>query len=128
MLRKLLCAGFVAAVVVSLAVADEFGASIRKVDNGKVTFVKFKKGTGDKKFEVDGEPQTLPVADNVKVQGSKFNKDEKKLETTDLEGGLKNERFKNIGEKGVVARITTDDGKITEIRLFPAFGGKKDKK
>jgi hypothetical protein len=116
MLRKVLCAGFVAAVIVSLAAADEFRAMIRSVEGGKVTFFKFKKGD-DGKF-AKGAEETLPAASNVKVVTGKFNRDTKSVEAGDaLEGGLQNARFKNI-EKGVPAHIVTTDGKISEIRIF----------
>jgi hypothetical protein len=118
MLRKFIAAGFVAAVVVSLVAAEEFAASITKVDSGKVTFAKLKKGEKGKLFERDVE-QTLPVADKVKVSRGRFDFKEKKYEVTEeLTDGLQNERFKKIGEKGMFARIVTnDDGKITEIRI-----------
>jgi hypothetical protein len=118
MLRKFIAAGFVAAVVVSFVAAEEFAASITKVDNGKVTFAKLKKGEKGKLFERDVE-QTLPVADKVKVSRGRFDFKEKKYEVTEeLTDGLQNERFKKIGEKGMFARIVTnDDGKITEIRI-----------
>jgi len=109
----------------SVAVGEEFGASIRKVDGGKVTFAKF-----DRETKKPGEEMTLPVADKVKVVRARFNKDEKKFEAGDaLEGGLTNERFKNLGEKGVFAFIITDaDNKqITEIRVFDFKGKGKGK-
>src|SRR5687767_2506008 len=115
MLRKMVCAGFVVAVTFSLAAAEEFNASIRKVDGNKITFVK-----GQKK-DVKGEEATMEAAADVKVLTAKFNKEEKKVEAGEaLPGGLKNERFKNIGEKGIGARIITDadNKKIVEIRVF----------
>lgn len=121
MYRKFLGASFVLAVIVSVVAGEEFFAGIRKVDaDGKnVTFIKFKKGE-------KGEEETLPVADNVKVVNGKFNKEEKKVEAGDaIEGGLKNERFKNI-EKGVGAMIVTEGGKITEIRALKGFGKKQN--
>jgi hypothetical protein len=105
--------------------ADEFGAVITKVQDGKVTFTKFKKGEGNK-FE-KGPEMTLPTAATVKVVSGKVNPETKKLEAGEpLAGGLKNERLANIGEKGVFATIVTDadNKKITEIRV----GGKGKKK
>jgi hypothetical protein len=108
----------------SLTWAEEFGAVITKVDNGKITFVKMK---GKEK----GDEGTLPTTDKVKVVKAKFNKDTKMVEAGDaIENGLKNDLFTKIGEKGVFGRIVTDDKgeKITEIRVFQGFGGKgKDK-
>lgn len=129
MLRKMICAGFVLAAAVGLAAADEFGALVTKVQDGKVTFQKFQKGA--KKGEgTKGESTTLPTAPDVKVLSAKFNRESKKVEAGDaLSDGLKNERFQNIGENGVFTHIVTDaDGKtITEIRVMPKFGGKKKK-
>jgi hypothetical protein len=130
MLRRIVSAAVVLGLCVGVAMAAEIRGVITKVSDGKVTFysVKFDKDT--KKVD-KGEEQTLPVADNVKVVKSKFNKDTKKTEPGEaLEGGLKNEMFTKIGEKGVGATIITDDAskKITEIRVGGGRGGKgKDK-
>jgi hypothetical protein len=125
MLRRFVAAVAVLGLCLGVALADEFGAVITKVQDGKVTFTKFKKGEG-KKFE-KGPEMTLPTAATVKVVSGKFNPDTKKLEAGEpLAGGLKNERLSNIGEKGVFATIVTDadNKKITEIRI----GGKGKKK
>lgn len=120
MIRNVLCAGVFLLACVGFVAGEEFFGSIRKVDGNKVTVQKFKKGEGGKKGE-PGDEVTLSVAENVKVMTSK-GKDEA---PTALEGGLTNERFKTIGDRGVMARITTDDaGKVTEIRTFQ-FGRKK---
>lgn len=117
MLRKVLCAGFVVAVTVGLVAGEEFTATIKKVDGKNVTLNKSKKDA-----KVDDE--TLTVADNVKVVNGKFDKDTKKVDAGDpIEGGLTNSKFTNIGEKGVRARIITDNNKIVEIRVT---GGKKN--
>jgi hypothetical protein len=128
MLRK--CVGAVAILAVSLgvALADEFQAVITKVQDGKVTFNKLKKGEG-KKFD-KGPDMTLPTSATVKVLSAKFNKDTKKLEAGDaLTGGLSNKAFKEISEKGVRATIVTDaaDKNITEIRVMKGGKGKKKK-
>ena len=109
---------FVAAITIlvigfSVAMAEEFGATIKKVDGTKITINK-----STKKDKVDDS--TLTVTDNVKVLKGKFDKETKKLEAGDaIEGGLKNEMF----SKEVRARITTnDDGKVTQIIVG---GGKK---
>jgi hypothetical protein len=116
MLRKVVGALFVLVLGLGIALADEFGAIITKVESGKVTFSKFKG-----KDEPKGPETTLPVADNVKVVKGKFNKETKKMEAGDpIEGGLKNEMFTKIGEKGLFSTIVTDadNKKITEIRAF----------
>lgn len=129
MFRKLLCAAIALTVAVGLAIADEFTASITKVDGNKITVQKFKKGEQGKKGEKDGDPITLEAAKDVKVVKGKFNMETKKLEAGDaVEGGLKAEALtKASEEKGVFARITTDDDnkKVTQIMVF---GGKKKKK
>jgi len=103
MFRKLVCAMFVFCIGISLVAAEEFTASITKVDGDKVTFQKMKKG--DKKFglEKDGDPVTLPVAKDAKITKAKFSfdKDNMKAVWTSegaVEGGLKNDIFK-IEEK-----------------------------
>src|SRR4051812_10546091 len=100
MVRKVVSAVIMLTCCVGVALGEEIRGVITKVDGGKVTFAggKFDKET--KKFE-KGPEQTLPVADNVKVVKGKFNKDTKKLEAGDaLEGGLKNDIFSKIGDKG----------------------------
>ena len=118
-MRRVAAACVILLVSFGVAVAEEFQAFITKVDGNKVTFQKaLKKGER-------GEAMTLPVADNVKIVKGKINEDTKKLEAGDpIEGGLKADAFTKIGEKGMNARITTDDGKITQIIV----GGKKKKK
>jgi hypothetical protein len=129
MLRKLVCSIFAMSVCIGLVAAEEFSATIRKVDGDKVTFskVSFK----DKKVE-KGDDMTLPVAKDVKVAKGKANFKDKKfsVEVGDkIEDGLKNEIFTKIDEKkGLFVRITTseDNKSITQI-LVTQFGGKKKK-
>jgi hypothetical protein len=154
MLRKLVCTLFVMSVCIGLVAAEEFTASITKVDGDKVTFQKFKKGEKGKLVapEKDGDPVTLPVAKDAKITKAKFSFDKDNMKATwtsegAVEGGLKNELFTNIPEKkeppkdkkgkgkgfggfgGLNAQITTsEDGKtITaiEVRPFGGFGKKK---
>jgi hypothetical protein len=104
------------------AAAEEFGAIITKVDGNKVSLYKTKK-----KGAKDGDEITLTADDKVEVAKGKFNKDDKKFVAGDaIEGGLKAEMFKKIGEKGIGARIITDDdGK--KIKTILIMGGKKKK-
>jgi hypothetical protein len=119
MLRKVLCAAVIVGVGWSVAMADEFGAVITKIDGNKVTFKKTKKG------EV-GEELTLPVVKNVKVTKGKINADTNKLEAGDLiQGGLKNEQFAKISEKGLAVRITTDADNKNITAITVGKGGKK---
>jgi hypothetical protein len=146
---------FVAAVVVVLvafafAVAEEFNAVVTKVEGNKVSFKKFEFG---KKGGGKAEEMTLPLAANAKFMKAKFNKEEMKTEADgEFEGGKeafekrvkealakkpdddkKDEKKKKgkggFGFGGVFTQIITegegDNAKITEIRVFPAFKGKK---
>jgi hypothetical protein len=121
MFRKLACAVFVMVAFIGIAAAEEFGAIISKVDGGKVTFQKAKKGKGD------GTDVTLPTVEKVEVAKGKFDKTDKKWSAGDaIEGGLKNDKVfsKENLEKGVAVRIVTDDdGK--KIKTILTTGGKK---
>src|SRR4051812_39166543 len=113
MLRKVVGAAVMLVLCVGITLAEEFGAIITKVSDGKVTFMEFK-GPGEK-----GPEKTMPVADNVKVFKGKFNKETKKIEAGEaLEGGMKNKLFAEMPEKGLFAGLVTDadNKKITEIR------------
>ena len=123
-MRKIVAAAIVLCVSFSVAMAEEFRATISKVDGSKVTLTKrLKKGE-------KGEETTLTAVDDVKVLKSKFNKETMKFEAGDaIESGLKNEMFSNASTKAVNARVSTnDDGKITEIRVFEGFKGKGKRK
>ncbi len=124
MLRKFVCAAVIVVLGLSVAVAEDFGAIISKVDGNKVTFTKFKKGE-------KGEETTLPVKADAKITKGKFDMDTKKMQAGDpIEGGLKSDTFTKIGEKGQFATISTDaDNKnITAIIVGGGFGGKGKKK
>src|SRR5437588_12435065 len=92
MLRKFVCAAVVVVIGLSVATADEFFATITKVEGNKVTF---KKGGFGKKKDADAPPakeETLPVTKDVKVTKGKFDMDTKKFAPGDhIENGLKNE-------------------------------------
>jgi hypothetical protein len=124
----MVCAVFVMTVVIGLAMADDFTASITKVDGNKVTYQKYKKGAKGKKGEKDGDPVTIEVAKDAKVAKGMFDKDAKKFVAGDaIEGGLKSDAFSKASEdKGVNCFISTDaDNKmITQILVV---GGKKGK-
>ena len=121
MLRKFVCAVAIVALSLSVAMAEEFFGSIKKIDGDKITVTK-----GAKKGE-KGTDVTLDLAKDVKVTtGGKFNKETKKVDGAEaVADGLKTERLTKIGEKGTLAIITTDaDGKkVTGIHLVG--GGKK---
>jgi hypothetical protein len=120
MFRKLVCSMFVMAIGISFVAAEEFTASITKVDGDKITYQKFKKVKG-KAPEKDGDAVVVS-AKGAKVTFGAVNKDTKKFEATDaIEGGLKNDMFAKIGDKGVNARLVFDgdakDGKLTVIGI-----------
>ena len=144
-MRKFAWAACVILVAFAVASAEEFTASVSKFEDGKITFTKFGKKGGGK-----AEPITLPVAADCKYMKAKFN-EEKKLETDGaLEGGKEafEKRVKEAAAKkkeagddakkkkgfggfgGVIAQIVTegegDKAKVTEIRVTPGFGKKKD--
>ena len=124
MLRKMVCAMIVMTVSFSFVMADDFFATITKVEGDKVTYQKYQKTKKGEEKKKDGDAVTIDAA-GAKVAKMSFNKETKKVEAGDaIEGGLKAEVFAKIGEKGLAARITTSDDnkKITQI-LVP--GGKK---
>jgi hypothetical protein len=128
MTRKLFCSMFVMTLAIGFVAADEFNATITKVDGDKVTYQKYLKVKKGEEKKKDGDAVTIS-AKGAKVAKGAFNKDDKKFVAGDaIEGGLKNEMFTKISEKGVGARITTEgegtSAKITQILIV----GKKGKK
>jgi hypothetical protein len=120
-MRKFVCAAVVTVLAFSVAMGDEFVARVNKIEDGKVTFTKVKKGE-------KGEEATLPLAKGAKMVKGKFNKESKTIEAGDaLDKEAVSTIMEKSGKKGAFAFIVTDgDGKhITEIRFF---GGKKKKK
>jgi hypothetical protein len=120
-MKKFAVAMFVCVAAVGFVMADEFGATINKVETAdgktKVTFTK--KG----KKGAKGEEMTVLVGKDAKILTGKFNADTKKVEDGDaIDKGLKADMFVKIDEKGVGARITTSEdggkGEITKIVVF----------
>jgi hypothetical protein len=105
---------------IGVARAEEFSAVITKIDGGKVVLNKVTKG------QKAADATALPVADNVIVARAAFDPATKKFSAGEaVDGGLKNEIFSNLGEKGLGVRIVTDaDDKITHILVV---GGRKKK-
>ena len=142
-MHKFVGATIVILAAFALASAEEFVGSVSKFEDGKITFKKFKKGE-----KGAGEAATLSVAANCKFLKAKFNKEEMKIEADgDLEGGKEafakqvkeaaakkpdenKEKKKGFGFGGVFTQIITegegDNAKVTEIRVMPAFGKKKN--
>jgi hypothetical protein len=125
MARKLFCSMFVMVAVIGFVAAEEFQATITKVDGDNITYQKYKKADKGKKGkgEKDGDPVTIS-AKGAKVINGKFDADTKKVADGDpIEGGLKAEIFTKIDEKkGVTATLTTegegDKAVVTKIRVF----------
>jgi hypothetical protein len=122
MVRRFIVAFVVMAFSVGILSAAEMIGVITKVDGSKITFKEGKKG--DSGFEF-GAAKTYTVAKDAKILKGGFKKD---AEPTKLEGGLSNDMFKNLPEKGLFARVVTNDkNEVTEIRTFGFGKGKKKK-
>jgi hypothetical protein len=99
-------------IFIGLASAEEFFATVKKVDGTKITINKSKK-------DAKVDDVTLTAIDKVKVLKGKgsFDKETKKFTFTDgtaVEEGLKSDLF----AKDVRAQIVTNDkDMITEIRI-----------
>ena len=128
MFRKLVCAMFVMTIGIGIVAAEEFTASITKVDGDKVTLQKMKKGEKGKfGQEKDGDPVTLTVAKDAKITKAKFSFDKDNMKATwtnegALEGVLKNEIFK-IEEKKKDETKDTPKDKGKGKGKFGGFGG-----
>ncbi len=123
-------------VVVTVALSDEFVGAISKFEDGKITVKKFKKGE-------QPEEMTLRVSKKAKFMKAKFNKaDEKFVIEPDgeLEGGreafatrvkeaakMKKGKFGGAVFAQIITKGEGDKARVTEIRVFPAFKGKKKK-
>ena len=109
-MRKCACIA-VAVVLVgfSVVLADEFDGAITKVEGNKITVVKLLK-------KKKSEPVILTVKDPIVEKGSKAG-----AKKYAIEGGLKNEMFAKIPEKGLNASLrTNDDGQVTYILIIQA--------
>src|SRR5438874_1744320 len=132
---RFVASAFVVLLVVTVVTSEEFVARITKFEDGKITFTK----ATFKKTDEKPEEQTMRVAKKAKFMKAKFNLEEKKLETDgELEGGreafatrvkeaVKTKKGKFGG--AVFAQIVTegegDKARVTELRVLPAFKGKK---
>jgi hypothetical protein len=118
-MRKFLCSVIVVVCAFSVATADEFFGTVKKIDDGKVTFAK-KAKKGEK-----AEEMTLPLAKDAKLVKGMFDKETKTVKAGDaLDKDAVKDIMDKAGEKGAGAFIVTDaDNKsITELRFL---GGKK---
>lgn len=116
-MKKFAMAAVCTLMVVGFVIADDFQATITKVEGNKVYFAKGKKGEEKKEGTAEA------TADVKVLKGAKDDTGFKGGEA--IEKGLKNEMFSTISDKGVKAYITTDGaGKITQILVLKG-GGKK---
>ena len=115
-MKKFAFAAVFTLAAVGFVVADEFTATITKVEGSKVTFMKGKKDEAK-----EGTAEALP---SVKVMKGTKDKDNGMVKAGDaIEKGLMNEMFSKIGDKGFKAQITTDDkGKISQILVLQGKG------
>jgi len=113
-MRKLTAVFTVFFFCVGVATADEFSATVKKVDGDKITINKSTKDTPVK-------DETLKAGKNVKVFDSKLTFEDDgdgnltlKFEQVEVKDGLKSKIF----DKEVRANIKTDDkNNIIEIRI-----------
>src|SRR5262245_28534284 len=121
-MRKFICAAVVVVVGLGVALGEEFNATITKIEDGKVTFTRKKKGEEPK-------TQTLPMAASAKPNKGKFDADTKKIEVGDT---ITKEAFSEMVSKaaegkakGLNARITTDDDGKNITAIVVTKKGKK---
>ncbi len=121
MLRKIVCASVVFALIVVVAKAEELRVMITKVDPEKGT-ISYK--VSGKKGDAPSDEVTAKVDPKATFAKGKFDADTKKLVAGDpISEGIKADVFSKISEKGVRATITTNDDKaITSVIIA---GGKK---
>jgi hypothetical protein len=114
-MKKFALAAVCTLAIVGFVTADEFIATITKVEGSKVTYMKGKKD--------EAKEGSAEAAANVKVlKGMKDDSGAYKAGDA-VAKGLKDDMFSNIA-KGLKAQITTDDksGKITQIMLIKGKG------
>ncbi len=119
-MRKFVCAAVVVVLTFSVAVGDEFFASLKKIDDKGVTFTKVKKGE-------KGEDMTLPLTKDAKIIKGKIGKDKAFTAGDPVEKDAIKAMLEKAGEKGVFVQIVTDaDNKnVTEVRVIGKKGKKK---
>jgi hypothetical protein len=142
-MKKLALAAVCTLAVVGFVMADEFTASVTKIDGKNITYFKTKapeggakkgggkKGGGGFKMEKTGDAVTTAVSASVKVQKKAFDMEKGEMVVSDVKEGLAADNFKMIdADVGVNVTITVaddgaDKGKITSIILGGKGGGKK---
>ncbi len=120
-MRRFVCAAIVVAFTFSVALADDFVAIVKKVEDRKVTYTKLK----------EKEEHTLLLAKDAKIyRGAMFDKESKKIKGGDEIKASELAEVLKEAKKGRLARIVTkgegDKERITTIRL-PKKKEKTDK-
>jgi len=131
MLRRFLLASVAVAFTFAFAFSDTQNVRIYKVDGQKITWKKAKFDPDKMMVVVDDKEFISTVTKDAAIEkgagGGK--KKGKAAEATPLEGGLSNELFTKIGEKGVNATITTakdnGEGEVSKISVKGGGGKKK---
>jgi hypothetical protein len=122
-MRKFVCAAIITLVAVSFVAAEEITVRIFKcdADKGCVMYKKTIKG----KVDPDDKGTVIDLTKNAKIVLGKKDPDVKgkSIDGDEVKGGLKNEVFSDLGEKGVAAVLFTaddggDKGKVTKLRVF----------
>jgi hypothetical protein len=109
-LRQIACAAVIIAMSIGLVMAEEVKGRITKISGTKLTVESGKKGmTETKDYDIAKDCKVCKMEKKAKLE---------------LEGGLKNEVFQNIGKKGVPVILDVTDGKVNEIVVV---AGKKKK-
>jgi len=122
-MKKFVIAALCSFALVGFVIADEFTATLTKVDGNKIEAKKGKKGEDPTILKLD-------LAKNVKVAKGMFDMDTKKWSPgEEIKDGLKSDTFTKIGDNGMQVRLTVaddgaDKGKVTQI-LVTGKGGKK---
>lgn len=122
MAARILLTGVMFFAVLVFANAEEFGGTLVKAADGKLTFVR---GAGKTK-----KTHTLKVDEKCKVVAGKYDKKTKTIEAGDeIAGGLKNPLFEQLDKQPVEAwiRTNTDNDTILELRLYQSTTKKKPK-
>jgi hypothetical protein len=108
--------------------ADEFYATISKVDGQKIFVVREAKGKDGADKEKSGrQPEDILFASNaIKVFRPKVERNQKVVSGEELFGGLENEEFQERVRKGGYFWLTTDNSnRVLEIRFFGSNSTKR---
>jgi hypothetical protein len=121
-MRKFVCAAIFTLVAVTFVAAEEITVRIFKcdADKGCIVYKKTVKG----KVDPDDKGTVIDLTKNAKIVFGKKDPDDKKktIDGDEVKGGLKNEVFSDLGEKGVggvlfIADAGDDKGKVTKLRV-----------